>query len=115
MFCLITSCKLCRQEFEFSLKAKVMGLNPDYLLKIFSTLTSLLKGRKFNFEKRIQALTLCTEKSAVLFSNIYYILLSYSDEEDNVNHEAEKRPKTIPKKTTKNAGPKGKKITNFNL
>ena len=33
MFCLITSSKLSRQYFEFSLK--VMGLNPGYLLKSF--------------------------------------------------------------------------------
>ena len=35
MFCLITSSKLSRQLFEFSLKLKVMGLNPGYLLKYF--------------------------------------------------------------------------------
>ena len=35
MFCLITSSKLCSPEFEFSLKVKVMGLNPGYLLKSF--------------------------------------------------------------------------------
>ena len=35
MFCLITSTKLSRQWFEFSLKVKVMGLNPNYLLKSF--------------------------------------------------------------------------------
>ena len=33
MFCLITSSKLSRQLFEFSLKMKVMGLNPGCLLK----------------------------------------------------------------------------------
>ena len=33
MFCLITSSKLSRQKFEFSLK--VMGLNLGYLLKSF--------------------------------------------------------------------------------
>ena len=33
--CLITSSKLSRQLFEFSLKVKVMGLNPGYLLKSF--------------------------------------------------------------------------------
>ena len=30
MFCLITSSKLSHQEFEFSLKVKVMELNPSY-------------------------------------------------------------------------------------
>ena len=35
MFCLITSSKLSRQYFEFSLKVKVIGLNPGYLLKFF--------------------------------------------------------------------------------
>ena len=35
MFCLITSIKLSRQLFEFSLKVKVMGSNPGYLLKSF--------------------------------------------------------------------------------
>ena len=35
MFCLITSSKLSRQQFEFSLKVKVMGSNPGYLLKYF--------------------------------------------------------------------------------
>ena len=31
MFCLYTSSKLSRPEFEFSLKVKVMGSNPGYL------------------------------------------------------------------------------------
>ena len=35
MFCLIASSKFCRQWFEFSLKVKVMGSNPVYLLKSF--------------------------------------------------------------------------------
>ena len=35
MFCLIISSKLSHQEFEFSWKVKVMGLNPGYLLKSF--------------------------------------------------------------------------------
>ena len=35
MFCLITSSKLSRQWFEFSLKVKVMRLNPGYLFKPF--------------------------------------------------------------------------------
>ena len=35
MFCHITSCKLSRQKFEFSLKVKVMRWNPGYLLKYF--------------------------------------------------------------------------------
>ena len=35
MFCPITSSKLSCQKFEFSLKVKVMGLNPSYLLKYF--------------------------------------------------------------------------------
>ena len=34
-FCLITSSKLSRQQFEFSLNVKVMGSNPDYLPKNF--------------------------------------------------------------------------------
>ena len=33
MFCLITSSKLSEKSFEFSLKVKVMGSNPCYLLK----------------------------------------------------------------------------------
>ena len=33
MFCLIS--KLSRSQFEFSLKSKVMGSNPSYLLKYF--------------------------------------------------------------------------------
>ena len=33
--CLITSSKLSRQLFEFSLKVKVMRSNPGYLLKSF--------------------------------------------------------------------------------
>ena len=43
MFCLITSSKLSCQKFEFSLKMKVMGSNPGYLLKIFSTLPTSWK------------------------------------------------------------------------
>jgi hypothetical protein len=35
MFCVYTSSKLSRWKFEFSLKVKVMGLNPGYLLKSF--------------------------------------------------------------------------------
>ena len=35
MFHLYTSSKLSRQKFEFSLKVKVMGSNPGYLLKSF--------------------------------------------------------------------------------
>ena len=35
MFCLNTSSKHSPQLFEFSLKVKVMGSNPDYLLKSF--------------------------------------------------------------------------------
>ena len=35
MFCFYTSSKLYLQKFEFSLKVKVMGLNPSYLLKSF--------------------------------------------------------------------------------
>ena len=35
MFYLITSSKLPRQHFEFSLKVKVIGSNPGYLLKSF--------------------------------------------------------------------------------
>ena len=35
MFCLITSSKLSRQLFEFSLMVKVMWSNPGYLLKFF--------------------------------------------------------------------------------
>ena len=35
MFCLITSSKLSRQWFEFSLKEKVMGSHPGYFLKSF--------------------------------------------------------------------------------
>ena len=35
MFCLYTSSKLSRPKFEFSLKVKVMGSNPGYLLKSF--------------------------------------------------------------------------------
>ena len=35
MFCLITSNKLSRLWFKFSLKEKVMGSNPGYLLKYF--------------------------------------------------------------------------------
>ena len=35
MFCHVTSSKLSCQYFEFSLKLKVMGSNPGYLLKSF--------------------------------------------------------------------------------
>ena len=35
MFCLYTSSKLSSTQFEFSLKVKVMGSNPGYLLKYF--------------------------------------------------------------------------------
>jgi hypothetical protein len=35
MICLITLTKLSCPEFEFSLKVKVMGLNPGYLFKSF--------------------------------------------------------------------------------
>ena len=35
MFCLITSSKLSRQWFKFSLKVKMMGSNAGYLLKSF--------------------------------------------------------------------------------
>ena len=35
MFCLITSIKLSRQQFQFLRKAKVMGSNPGYLIKSF--------------------------------------------------------------------------------
>ena len=35
MFCLITSSKLSIRPLEFSLKVKVMGSNPGYLLKLF--------------------------------------------------------------------------------
>ena len=35
MFCLYNSSKLSRPWFEFSLKVKVMGLNPGYILKYF--------------------------------------------------------------------------------
>ena len=35
MFCLITSGKLSRQLFEYSLKVKVVDLNPGYLLNSF--------------------------------------------------------------------------------
>ena len=35
MVCLYTWSKLSRPEFEFSLKVKVLGLNPGYLLKPF--------------------------------------------------------------------------------
>ena len=35
MFLIYTSSKLSCQSFEFSLKMKVMELNPDYLLKSF--------------------------------------------------------------------------------
>jgi len=44
MFCHITSSKLSSKKFEFSMKVKVMGLNPGYLLKIFSTLPYDSKG-----------------------------------------------------------------------
>ena len=37
---------------------------------------------------------------------------SDDDDYDIVNHEAEKRPKSMPKKATNNAGPMGKEITN---
>ena len=42
MFCLITSSKLSSQKFEFSLKMKVIGSNPGYLLIFFSILTVIL-------------------------------------------------------------------------
>ena len=54
MFCLITSSKFSRQWFEFSLKVKVMRLNPVYLLKFFllylniSKFIILCNGRKRN-------------------------------------------------------------------
>jgi hypothetical protein len=35
----ITSSTLSRQQFEFSMKVKVMGSNPGYLLKYFLLLT----------------------------------------------------------------------------
>jgi len=35
MFCLYTSNKLSRPYFEYSLKVKVVGSNPGYLLKSF--------------------------------------------------------------------------------
>ena len=35
MFCLISSSKLYLKYFEFSLKVKVMGLNPGYHLESF--------------------------------------------------------------------------------
>ena len=35
MFCLKTSSELSHKWFEFSLKVKVMGSNPDYLLNLF--------------------------------------------------------------------------------
>ena len=37
---------------------------------------------------------------------------SDDDDYDIVNHEAKKRPKSMPKKATNNAGPMGKEITN---
>ena len=43
MFCLITSSKLSRQWFEYSLKVKVMGLNVGNLLIIFLTLLHSLE------------------------------------------------------------------------
>ena len=43
MFCLITSSKLSQQQFEFSLKAKVMRSNPGYLLKSFLLYTSFFR------------------------------------------------------------------------
>ena len=47
MFCLYTSSKLSRPQFEFSLKVKVMGSNPGNLLKTF-----LLYSRKYRFDNR---------------------------------------------------------------
>ena len=35
IFCLYTSSKLSRPKFDFTLKVKVMGSNPSYLLKSF--------------------------------------------------------------------------------
>ena len=45
MFCLFTSSKFSRQWFEFSLKVKVLGFNPGYLLK-----SLLLYKMAMNFE-----------------------------------------------------------------
>ena len=52
MFCLYNSSKLSRPKFEFSLKVKVIGLNPGYLLEC-----SLLYP-KFNLDP-INALIQC--------------------------------------------------------
>ena len=45
MFCLYISSKLYRPKFEFSLKVKVMGSNPGYLLKSF--LLQQTNGKKW--------------------------------------------------------------------
>ena len=47
MFCLITSSKLSRQLFEFSLKVKVMGSNLFYFNKIRKTQNEHLKQGTF--------------------------------------------------------------------
>ena len=51
LFCLITSNKLSRQQSEFLLKVKAMGLNQGYLLKSFLRYTYLPKflhlGQRF--------------------------------------------------------------------
>ena len=49
MFYLYTSSKLSRPWFEFSLKVKVMGLNPGYLLKYFVLyLLDVQRGQPIN-------------------------------------------------------------------
>ena len=44
ILCLVTLDKLSCQQFEFPLKVKVMGSNPDYLLKSFLLYIQFLPG-----------------------------------------------------------------------
>ena len=81
MFCLNTSSKLSCQKFEFSLKAKVMGLNPGYLLKSFVLLYLHKCPKEQYLKKKIyvsQSPTGYRKRTAqILRATHFYDLLTY--------------------------------------
>ena len=53
MFCLYTSSNFSSPQFEFSLKVKVMGSNPGYLLKPFYFMIFSLKSTMNSYRKKL--------------------------------------------------------------
>ena len=69
MFCLYTSSKLFHPQFEFSLKIKVMGSNPGYLLEYF-----LLYRYFFSFENIFEIFTSKHDESFFATNQIVYFI-----------------------------------------